>query len=176
MCASCYVTARKAGRIAVRRIRQPGEDLWAYIASRTTQGPNGCLDWTGGTDGDGYPFIFDGTRNQVGSRLVLQQKLGRPIRRGYIAMHSCDRPMCINPEHLIEGTHAENQQDMYVKGRGRKLSGEQHPAAKLTNADIVAIRRLRADGIPTARIALQYGTNAANVRRIVSGARWKHVA
>lgn len=45
------------------------------------------------------------------NRVALERKLGRPIRPGYWALHRCDRPACINPEHLYEGTRADNTRD-----------------------------------------------------------------
>lgn len=53
---------------------------------------------------------------------------------------SCDNPPCINPEHLWEGTHKDNIQDMMRKGRGNYKRGggvpkgvyvgERHPQSK----------------------------------------------
>ncbi len=37
---------------------------------------------------------------------------------GKVVMHTCDTRLCLNPEHLVLGTHKENTQDMISKGRG----------------------------------------------------------
>lgn len=33
------------------------------------------------------------------------------------ACHHCDTPPCINPDHLFEGTRADNVRDAQLKGR-----------------------------------------------------------
>jgi predicted DNA-binding transcriptional regulator AlpA len=40
-----------------------------------------------------------------------------PIPDGFVVMHWCDNPPCINPGHLTTGTTADNIADMYAKGR-----------------------------------------------------------
>ena len=32
--------------------------------------------------------------------------------------HRCDRPACVNPDHLFEGDHNVNQYDRKAKGAG----------------------------------------------------------
>jgi len=36
---------------------------------------------------------------------------------GGVVRHSCDEPLCINPSHLLEGTHSDNTQDMLARNR-----------------------------------------------------------
>lgn len=45
-------------------------------------------------------------------RLALERKLGRQLLPGMLALHDCDWPSCVNEDHLYEGTHKDNVQDM----------------------------------------------------------------
>lgn len=50
--------------------------------------------------------------------------------------HKCDNPRCINPLHLEIGTHADNMNDMRVRGGGGSRSGN----AKLTWESVRELR------------------------------------
>ena len=50
------------------------------------------------------------------NRLSLIWKLGRNIRPGYFACHSCNNARCVNPEHIYEGTAFTNAQDRVISG------------------------------------------------------------
>lgn len=93
-----------------------------YIGPRR---PDGCRDWTGPRDTGGYAILRIGGREgrmQHVSRIVLGLASDDPR----VAMHSCDRPSCVEPAHLRAGTHLENMADMVAKGRqggGRRSTG-----------------------------------------------------
>lgn len=62
----------------------------------------------------GYPTY----RGSLVSRLVLEVLYGHEPTT---ARHTCDYPPCVNPRHLIDGTHADNMADMAERGRcGRR--------------------------------------------------------
>jgi len=55
---------------------------------------------------------------------VLETNLGRSLRKGYEVSHTCGNGFCINPNHLVEETHAQNMgrsETHYKRHRGTKL-------------------------------------------------------
>lgn len=70
----------------------------------------------------GYSQVSVNGKQVYRHRLVLEQKLGRPIHPGMLACHHCDVRNCIESEHLYEGTYSTNHQDAWDRARiKRKL-------------------------------------------------------
>ena len=80
-------------------------------------------DWTLSPYGYGERYV-KGSHGDGKSRVerahvyALEHKLGRPILDGMQANHHCDNRACIQPEHLYEGTQADNVRDMWDRKRG----------------------------------------------------------
>lgn len=80
---------------------------------------NGCRLFPGLKSEKDYPTASvtgDGKQSRV-NRLVLSRKLKRPIKPGYHALHTCDRPNCVEATHLWEGTNLDNIKDCVAKRR-----------------------------------------------------------
>lgn len=143
-----------------------------------------CIEWPGTRTKAGYPQRYipvaersPGAHRQVYEhRRVLEEKLGRPLKPGHFACHTCDNPPCVNADHLFEGTQTDNMRDAVRKGRhsgGRWLGGELHTQAKLTDAQVVEMRFRWALGeFHTQRaLAREYGVSEGAVSMILSGKR-----
>lgn len=90
---------------------------------------------------------------------------------GLCVMHTCDNPRCVNPAHLILGTYRDNMQDKLRKGRANSPQGTAHGNAKLTAADVEAIRKAYIPRHPTcggAALAREYGVDQSTVSTIVN--------
>ncbi|MCA1824415.1 MAG: HNH endonuclease [Frankia sp.] len=139
---------------------------------------NGCWLWTGYRDRHGYGQVRRQQRTHLVHRLVLAEKLGRPIAEGMECLHSCDNPGCVNPEHLSEGTHADNMRDCAEKDRANsgpgvsRNVGSANPAAKL---DPEKVRAIRAAGGPQTAIAAAFGLRQQTVSDIRRRRIWAHV-
>lgn len=152
------------------------------------RGPDACWPWHTGKMGR----MWVGGRIQKVSRLVLAMKLGRPIRPGMFACHTCDNAPCFNPRHLYEGTHRDNMRDMRERRRsfgatqperarlngiasGRKnnwTGGERNPKAVLTAPEVAAIR---ASSAPNRDLANLYEVDITTIQRIKRGTLWRNV-
>jgi hypothetical protein len=133
--------------------------------------PTGCIEWPGAPDAKGYGRIRRGGRLSLVHRVSYQQNVGDPGE--LLVCHKCDNPICLNPEHLFLGTHADNVDDRERKGRGSDKRCDKNPNARLTIADVLDIRNRAAAGESYWGIAKTYGMQAANIRRVACGIHWK---
>lgn len=110
-----------------RRTRPPGITNsrkgagWEFLRSVAAEEPDGlCRDWPYGTLKQGYgQIVMDGrTTSAHRAMLVLLTGENEP---GMVARHTCDRPICVAPWHLLWGTQAENTQDAVSRGRMYQL-------------------------------------------------------
>jgi len=92
-------------------------------------------------------------------------------------LHSCDNPPCVNPAHLSIGTHQENVAQRDARGRRKPLLGEKHGSAKLTDTEVIDIRKRYATGLITQRaLAEEYGVTKSRISLIVNRKSWAHLA
>ena len=139
------------------------------LASGSVQMPNGCLEWKGARNPNGYGCTKISGKSVFAHRLAFEIAFG-PVPAGHHVCHKCDNPSCIDPDHLFAGTCAENIADMVSKGRQTK--GEKNPRAKLTESNVQEIRRLILAGVRRADIAARFGVLPNHIGNIQRGLRW----
>lgn len=130
-----------------------------------------CWIWTGAKTAAGYGEIYLDGRMVYAHRLSSEMAEG-PIPEGIFILHKCDRPDCVKPEHLFRGTHQANMDDMWAKGRGnpgRHPFGDEHPRAKVTDDQVVEIRRRRWAGESRATLAAEFGITPQYVGDLATG-------
>ena len=77
---------------------------------------NGCWLWLGDKNVEGYGRMMVGSVYEATHRIayLIRYKF---IPKGTSILHSCDNPSCVNPKHLRIGTHKDNMNDVYMRGR-----------------------------------------------------------
>jgi hypothetical protein len=87
----------------------PLADRFANLASPE---PNsGCWIWLGAVTKSGYGIIRIDGKTKLATHLSLELN-GFPRSGSDFALHSCDTPSCVNPDHLRWGSQQENMADM----------------------------------------------------------------
>lgn len=89
---------------------------------------NGCWEWLGSKNKAYGSFILY-EKNYPTHRLAWLIWNGE-ITNGLHVLHKCDNPVCVNPEHLFLGTHADNMRDMSLKGRYAKVKKKSNVCKK----------------------------------------------
>jgi len=132
-----------------------------------------CKIWTRALNAQGYGVKRVGKQGAVRvSRITLAKKLGRPIKKGMLALHKCNNPACYEPSHLYEGTYRDNMLD-YMRASGNN-TGERHPMARLTEKQVRRILKLLGK-VTYAKLGDRYGVSMSTIGMIANGTNWRHV-
>ena len=99
--------------------------------------------------------------------------MGKGIPDGSVIRHSCDKPACINPNHIRVGTQFDNIQDR--NKRDRTAKGEKNGRAKLTKSKVETIRLLSSVGYTLSELSRRYGVTKSTIAAIKHYKIWKHV-
>ena len=134
----------------------------------------------GAKSGGGYGIFKLNASNTGAHRASYEHYIGR-IPEKMVVCHTCDNVSCVNPKHLWVGTQKDNLEDMYQKGRGRKLdtykNGEQHCNSKLTNQQVVELRSLyQGGGYSWTSIGKKFGISKRAAGHIVRFETYKYAS
>lgn len=77
---------------------------------------NTCWIWTASTR-QGYGAFKILGRVEGAHRVSYVLSTGKIIDENNVILHSCDNRLCVNPDHLSEGTQRDNVIDAIVKNR-----------------------------------------------------------
>ena len=93
--------------------------FWGKVKKRSS----GCWEWQAGRDGSGYGLFWHPERKKnVGAHRVAYELANGVPPGNMFVLHSCDNPLCVNPDHLSLGTLQDNVDDMVAKNRQAKGS------------------------------------------------------
>lgn len=138
-------------------------------------GPDACWNFTPALGSGGYGHFMHRGVLKMAHVWAYELATG-PVPADQIVRHACDNRACLNPRHLIPGTHQQNMDDKVERHRQARLHGTTNPLSRLTDEQIIEIRARFASGSASRReLAEEYETSRSNIEHIVSGRRWKHL-
>lgn len=150
------------------KIKTPGDVTELRQYARRVK--SGCLEWMRSLV-DGYGLVIvDGV--VMGAHKYSYQISVGSIEPGKLVCHSCDNRKCIEPDHLFQGTHQDNADDMVRKGRSPNNRAAQNPNAKLTLREVRAIRKIGRSQAYV-RTAKQFQVTPEMISNIVRNKYWK---
>lgn len=165
----CY-SVSNLGRVRSEARRTPNNGGWQVVPERILK-----LSITkSGRGNGGYPVVNLSApgrqrRPRLVHRLVLEAFEG-PCPSGMEAAHGDGNRANPALSNLRWATPTANNLDKVVHGTQKR--GEQHQTAKLTEAQVLAIK---ADQRLQRVIANEFGISPSNVSLLKSGNSWKHL-
>jgi hypothetical protein len=150
------------------------ERFWSKVQKTDT-----CWLWTAGRFSGGYGQFEASPSKGVARHPILAHRYSYelafgPIPKDLAVCHRCDVRHCVRPDHLFLGTGTMNMADMRAKGRS--LHSERNPSARLTTADVTAIRRRHGDGaITVSALAREFGVARSTIHGVLQRKNWAHV-
>lgn len=87
--------------------------FWSKVDRRESAD---CWNWTGGKNGGGYGSLTVKGEHVLAHRFAWEITHS-PIPDRLLCLHKCDRPPCVNPNHLYIGTHGDNMRDKMERYR-----------------------------------------------------------
>ncbi|TIO15578.1 MAG: hypothetical protein E5X86_19600 [Mesorhizobium sp.] len=130
---------------------------------------NDCLFWPFARSDNGYGRL----NGRFTHRMVCEETHGPPPTPEHQAAHSCGKGnlACVTKGHLSWKTPMQNAADKIAHGTHNR--GERHNLAKLTESEVLAIRKRRHDGEPLDKLANDYNVSASLVGLIHLRKVWK---
>ena len=147
------------------------ERFWSKVE---VSDADACWWWTA-SRAEGYGRVRFNGKSRPAHRIAWELYHGRTIPDGLLALHSCDQPACVNPNHIYPGTHKDNANDTTERGRWNHKRGEDHATSKLTNDDVLSIVARFDTGESGRAIAAGYDIGFSVVHNIMTGTTWAHL-
>lgn len=136
-----------------------------------------CIEWPAYRDENGYGRVYYKGKYRPAHRVAYCKHHEIEIEsiKGLKVRHTCDNPPCVNPNHLLLGTDAQNMLDKVERGRQAHNSGIKNGQAKLTEEQVDEIRAtyiLKSEKFGSRALAQKFGVSKLTIQRIISGSRW----
>lgn len=127
----------------------------------------GCMQSDHGVGKAGYPRrMIRGKRREISRWILLRrfERMGLLLTKDIHSRHTCDNIRCINPDHLIHGSAADNVRDRVERDRGNRplQFWPLNPNARLSESEVAYIKT---SDKPTSVLAKELGVGKSTIIR-----------
>lgn len=131
-----------------------------------------CLFWPYSRAGGRYPKVVFGKKTVAVCPYLCERRHGPKPTPKHVCRHTCGNGEkgCVTNRHLVWGTSKQNHSDRLRHGTWPE--GENHGRAKLTNEDVVAIRRSKQG---TVALAKRYDVDRSIIWKVRTNRSWRHL-
>ena len=164
-CKIHYYRMYRTGTLTLDPKPTPEQLFWAKVDKSTD-----CWRWTACRSPDGYGrFVNKKIKDTLCHRIAYEFVIG-PIPTGLQIRHLCNNGHlgCVNPHHMVPGTHSQNMIDRSYAGTLKRQ--------KLSVEDVLVIR-YALQTVPTAAAALAaaFGVSTATLQGAAVGRSYSHL-
>lgn len=144
------------------------ESLRKRFETKFKVSENGCWEWEACKHGRGYGYFYthpDYSKRKMdfAHRVSLFIYKGEKPPDDLCVRHKCDNTSCVNPDHLVLGTHQQNMEDMMVRGRYKP------PNQRYTERDSILAQKMREAGFSLKDIASLFNCHTSHASRLSRG-------
>lgn len=154
--------------LATDLMKQLGPAVVREKLEARTERTSTCWLYTGPQDDRGRGLLWIGPRRPIKAHQAAYFVYKGEITKGLCVCHTCDVPICVNPDHLWPGTQQDNLADM----RSKKRDSPPPNKRVLTIEEIHQIRERVARGELHRVVAADLGISRSTVSTIVTRRSW----
>ncbi len=140
--------------------------FWAKVDRKAN---DECWLWKGAVQSSGYGTFWKDGKNRLVHRISygLSRKCGPAKTK--VVRHKCNTRLCVNPSHLLIGTHKDNFNDAVACGK----SGAASPT--INRDQVIMVRWLATLGWTRQALANACGVSKRCIAGVVRRETWKEV-
>lgn len=165
----------KNGTTDAIRYKAPNGEPIAWIYRNKDRSDHECIPWPYARYSNGYGMINTADRKcMTASRFMCEVAHGSPPKKRMDAAHLCGNGhlACCNPSHLTWTSRSVNLS--HRAQHGTLPRGESHIMSRLTEDQVLEIRRLR-DDLTQREIGVMFGVSPQTVSEIQLRKKWVHL-
>lgn len=158
----------------IDEIKYEQQSIKRYWEKVDKKGIDECWNWLASINQDGYGnFTYHGKIINAHIMSCIIHKIEIP--KGKEVTHICNNRKCQNPNHFKIDTHSNNLKYMVDTGRAVHPKGNECSFIKITENQVIEIKRRLLNGDMQKDIAKDYGISKQLVSSIKCGLCWRHV-